>query len=86
MKVLMQGVLQVSKHDLIEGQMNGNLISGEVRLSNAIFKKCVRASSPLTPVGQSLSEYDVLCIFDNAAFDSVGSATPLNNICAQRIL
>uniref|UniRef100_F1KQV4 Alsin n=1 Tax=Ascaris suum TaxID=6253 RepID=F1KQV4_ASCSU len=51
-----KGVLQVSKHDLIEGQMNGNLISGEVRLSNAIFKKCVRASSPLTPVGQSLSD------------------------------
>lgn len=62
MKV-MQGVLQVSKHDLIEGQMNGNLISGEVRLSNAVFKKCLHTSSPLTPVGQSLSEYEILFIW-----------------------
>ncbi|VDM44427.1 unnamed protein product [Toxocara canis] len=51
-----KGVLQVSKYDYIDGHMSGNLINGEVKISNAVFKKRFLANSPLTPVGQSLSD------------------------------
>ncbi|VDK59393.1 unnamed protein product [Anisakis simplex] len=50
-----KGVLQLSKYDRIEGQMSGNLMSGDLKISNAVLKKCPPiATDPLTPVGQTI--------------------------------
>lgn len=51
-----KGILQLTRSDRIEGQMNGSLVHGEVKIVNAVFTKQMSATSPVSPVGRTLFE------------------------------